>query len=70
MPQMIEHIDAIARRKQRDVLFVTFCGNAAYRKFEAFLEYPDGSLPYPHMCILVIGLDYAMKNAHRDKLGF
>lgn len=46
------------------------CGNAAYRKFEAFLEYPDGSLPYPHMCILVIGLDYAMKNAHRDKLGF
>jgi len=24
MPQMIEHIDAIARRKQRDVLFVTF----------------------------------------------
>lgn len=24
MPQMIEHIDAIARRKQRDALFVTF----------------------------------------------
>lgn len=24
MPQMIDHIDAIARKKQRDVLFVTF----------------------------------------------
>lgn len=25
MPHIIEHIDAIARRKQRDALFVTFC---------------------------------------------
>ena len=24
MPMMIEHIDAIARRKQRDVLYLTF----------------------------------------------
>jgi len=27
MPQLIEHIDAIARRKQRDVLFLEFLGN-------------------------------------------
>jgi len=129
MPQMIEHIDAIARRKQRDALFVTFsddpsgersphdwadhparaaiiawleargyawapCGEVAdervmrsyggaiyidvpfdrddpsYRELEAFIEYPDGTLRFPHMRFLVIGLDYARKNAHHDEPGF
>ncbi|SOE64548.1 hypothetical protein SAMN05446935_2486 [Burkholderia sp. YR290] len=129
MPQLIEYIDAIARQKQRDALFVTFyddptgdpspykweshpgrtavaawldthgyawqpCGevanenimrsyrgsiyidvpydrdNASYRTLEAFLEYPDGSLRMPHMRFLVIGLDYAQKNAHHDEPGF
>ncbi|WP_207002105.1 hypothetical protein [Trinickia mobilis] len=129
MPQLIEHIDAIARRKQRDALFVTFfdapagersphhweahparaaliawldahgyvwefCGEVAdervmrsyrgsiyinvpfdredpgYRELEAFLEYPDGSLRFPHMRFLVISLEYARKNAHHDEPGF
>ncbi|SDH55403.1 hypothetical protein SAMN04487926_105274 [Paraburkholderia steynii] len=129
MPQMIDHIDAIARKKQRDALFVTFtddpsgepspydweshpgraviiewldthgyawqpCGEVAdermmvsyrgsiyidvpydladprYRALEAFLEHPDGSLRMPHMRFLVIGLDYANRNAHHDEPGF
>ncbi|MGT2469610.1 hypothetical protein [Paraburkholderia terrae] len=129
MPQMIDHIDAIARQKKRDALFVTFtddasgepspyhweshpgraviiewldthgyawqpCGEVAdermmvsyggsiyidvpydladprYRALEAFLEHPDGSLRMPHMRFLVIGLDYANRNAHHDEPGF
>jgi len=129
MPQIIEHIDAIARKKDRDVLYVTFfddptgerspyhwqshpgraaivewldahgyawqrCGevanehvlrsyrgsiyidvaydleNGAYKALEAFLEHPDGSLRMPHMCFLVMPLDYAKKNAHHDEPGF
>ena len=27
MPKLLKHIDAIARQKQRDVLFLRFCGN-------------------------------------------
>lgn len=129
MPYMIEHIDAIARRKQRDALFVTFynapsgerspyhweahparaaiiawlddhgygwnlCGevaservmrsyrgsiyidlpfdrdNLAYRELEAFLEFVDGSLRFPHMRFLVIDLEHAQENAHHDEPGF
>lgn len=129
MPQLIEHIDAIARQRQRDVLYVTFfddptgtrsphhwqahpgraaivawlvthgyawqpCGeianehvirgyrgsiyidipydqdNPAYRALEAFLENPDGSLRMPHLCFLVLDLDFAKKNAHHDEPGF
>jgi hypothetical protein len=129
MPQMIDYIDAIARQKQRDALFVTFtddpagepspydseshpgraaiiewldmhgyawqpCGEVAderlmvsyrgsiyidvpydladprYRALETFLEHSDGSLRMPHMRFLVIGLDYANRNAHHDEPGF
>ena len=39
MPQLIEHIDAIARQKQRDALFVTFfddpSGNASPYRWES-----------------------------------
>jgi hypothetical protein len=129
MPQMIEHIDAIARREARDALYVTFfddpsgarspyrwqehparaaivewltahgyawseCGemanervmrsyrgsiyvgvpfdrtNPAYCALEAFLEYPDGSLRFDHMCFCVIALEDAEKNAHHDEPGF
>lgn len=34
MPQLLKHIDAIAREKKRDVLFIRFVGDVAWRDLE------------------------------------
>ena len=127
MPRILEHIDAIARKLQRDVLYLTFhgkdaqpfdqvevspqrtqiinwldqekiawkeCGpiasengfssyvgqifidtpfdetNEEYRKLQAFLEHPDGSMRYEDVCFYIVPLEVAMKNAHHDEPGF
>lgn len=142
MPMLLEHIDAIARKKKRDVLFVTFepaeshdamkpgdegydpftriffdwekhpsrrkiikwlggngiewhpCAHFAnpnimipymgqiyidvpydrnlpeYRKLEAFLETPDGSMRQPNANFCYCPLESAMKNAEHDEPGF
>ena len=127
MPQLIEHIDAIARKLQRDVLYLEFmkaqrphcvdyrsldsrlrimqwldsegirwreCGqvasetvmrsyageifinvpfdenNAQYRKVQAFLEYPDGTMRFDDVKFYVVTLQVRMKNAHHDEPGF
>lgn len=126
MPMLIEHIDKIAREKQRDVLFVAFrsgqnefldwetlpirqqiigwlesegigwecCGHYAnenmmsvyegqiyidvpferddplYRKVEAYLENPDGSMRHPGVAFRYLPLELAMKNAHHYEPGF
>jgi hypothetical protein len=58
MPQMIEHIDAIARRKGRDVLYV------------AFLETPDGKMKIEGAEFRYWPLEVAMKNKHHDEPGY
>ena len=138
MPMIIQHIDAIARQKQRDVLFVQFesdrmpdepdvdfkfskmlldwdelpvrqqiidwldehgmkwqpCGDFAntsvmsgyqgqiyidvpydtslqeYKKLEAFLENPDGSMKFPHVLFCYLPLARAMDNVSHDEPGF
>jgi len=126
MPQLIEHIDAIARQRKRDVLFLRFCtpedthfdyeemesrkrilqfferesipsqqcGDVAsensmssyagqifidvpfdesdplYQKVQAFIEHPDGTVRFSDVNFYVVGLEYAMKNAHHDEPGF
>ncbi len=127
MPQLLEHIDAIARKLKRDVLYLEFlkaqrphradyrsldsrlhivqwldgegiewreCGQLAsetvmrsyageifinvpfdesddqYRKVQAFLEYPDGTMRCEDVGFYVVTLQVAMKNAHHDEPGF
>jgi len=127
MPQLLENIDAIARRLKRDVLYLEFlkaqrphradyrnletraritqwldsegiewreCGQPAsetvirpyagevfinvlfdeaddqYRKLQAFLEYPDGTMRFDDVRFYVVTLQIAMKNAHHDEPGF
>lgn len=134
MPQLIDYIDAIARKKNRDVLYVVFgtlagpadalvseghfdweqhpsrqaiirwldeneiswkpCGGIArvnymlsykgqiyidlpfepslpaYRRLEAFLEKPDGSMRLPGANFAYLPLETAMKNAEHDEEGF
>ncbi|MGF6596294.1 hypothetical protein P3T23_001001 [Paraburkholderia sp. GAS448] len=127
MPQLLEHIDAIARKLKRDVLYLEFlktqrphradyrnldsrsriihwldnesiewreCGQVAsetvmrsyageifinvpfdeadnqYRKVQAFLEYPDGTMRFHDVRFYVVTLQIAMKNAHHDESGF
>ena len=127
MPQLMEHIDAIARKLNRDVLYLEFlkaqrphrvdyrslvsrsriiqwldredivwreCGQVAsetvmrsyageifidvpfdeaddqYRKVQAFLEYPDGSMRFEDVRFYVVSLQFAMKNANHDEPGF
>lgn len=127
MPQLIEHVDAIARKLKRDVLYLEFpkaqrplrvdyrsldgrlrivqwldsegiewreCGQVAsetvmrsyageifinvpfdetdnqYRKVQAFLEYPDGTMRFDDVRFYVVTLEIAMKNAHHDESGF
>jgi hypothetical protein len=126
MPQLIEHIDAIARQRQRDVLFLRFCtpedahfdyegmesrkrilqfferesipwqqcadvasvnsmssyagqifidvrfdeSDPLYQKVQAFIEHPDGTVRFSDVNFYVVGLEYAMKNAHHDEPGF
>ncbi|MEX3929938.1 hypothetical protein AB4Y36_39085 [Paraburkholderia sp. BR10936] len=127
MPQQLEHIDAIARKLNRDVLYLEFlkaqrpdhvdyrslesrscimqwldregiewreCGQVAsetvmrsyageifidvpfneaddrYRKVQAFLEYPDGSMRFEDVRFYVVSLQFATKNAHHDEPGF
>lgn len=127
MPQLLEHIDAIARKLKRDVLYLEFlkaqrphradyrsleirsrimqwldnqgiewceCGqfasetvmrsyageifinvpfdeaNDQYRKVQAFLEYPDGSIRFEDVRFYVVSLQLGMKNAHHDEPGF
>ncbi|SDC56211.1 hypothetical protein [Paraburkholderia lycopersici] len=127
MPQLLEHIDAIARKLNRDVLYLEFlkaqrphhmdyrslesrshimrwldregiewreCGQVAsetvmrsyageifinvpfdetddqYRKLQAFLEYPDGTMRFEDVRFYVVSLQFAMKNAHHDEPGF
>ena len=40
MPQLIKHIDAIARQKQRDVLYIQFT-NADVHKDDEFVLFPE-----------------------------
>jgi hypothetical protein len=127
MPQLLEHIDAIARKLKRDVLYLEFlkaqrphrsdyrsldsrshivqwldsegiewheCGQLAsetvmrsyageifinvpfdetddqYRKVQAFLEHPDGTIRFEDVRFYVVTLRVAMKNAHHDEPGF
>jgi hypothetical protein len=126
MPQLLEHIDAIARKKQRDVLYLEFhdadgnpvdyhalplrpqiiewlnregvgwqpCGgvasehrirayagqiyidvpfaleNPGYRKVQAYLEHPDGSMRFREATFYALPLEAAMRNAHHDDPGF
>jgi hypothetical protein len=44
MPQLIEHIDAIARKKQRDVLYITFTpkGTSLRDMFTEFVDVTEG----------------------------
>jgi len=129
MPLLIDHIDAIARSKGRDVLFLTFkdeeadpfgdsdyeehagrieiiqwldengfawkeCGGIAnvnailayagqiyidvpydktlpeYRKLEAFLENPDGTVRFDKVQFCYLPLEVAMKNVEHDEPGF
>lgn len=127
MPQLIEHIDAIARKLKRDVLYLEFlkaqrphradyrrldarsrivqwldseriawreCAQPAsetvirsyageifidvpfdetdeqYRKVQAFLEHPDGTMRFDDVRFYVLTLETAMKNAHHDEPGF
>ncbi|WP_341313486.1 hypothetical protein WN982_19225 [Paraburkholderia sp. IMGN_8] len=127
MPQLLEHIDAIARELNRDVLYLEFlkaprphradyksletrmlivqwldsegiewreCGQLAsetvmrsyageifinvpfdetdnrYRKVQAFLEHPDGTMRFEDVRFYVVELQLAMKNAHHDEPGF
>ncbi|HKR44986.1 MAG TPA: hypothetical protein VJU59_35860 [Paraburkholderia sp.] len=127
MPQRLEHIDAIARKLNRDVLYFEFlqaqrphcadyrtleirsrivqwldsehiewreCGQLAsetvirsyageiyinvpfdeadgqYRKVQAFLEYPDGTIRFDDVRFYVVTLQVAMTNAHHDEPGF
>ncbi|MFM0185564.1 hypothetical protein PQR25_07220 [Paraburkholderia nemoris] len=127
MPQLLEHIDAIARKLKRDVLYLEFlkakrphrvdyqrleshsrivqwlesegidwceCGPLAsetvmrsyageifinvpfnetddqYRKVQAFLEYPDGTMRFDDVRFYVVTLQLAMENAHHDEPGF
>jgi hypothetical protein len=127
MPQLLEHIDAFARKLKRDVLYLDFlkakrphradyrrlesrsgivqwldsegiewceCGPLAsetvmrsyageifinvpfnetddqYRKVQAFLEYPDGTMRFEDVRFYVVTLQLAMKNAHHDEPGF
>lgn len=127
MPQLVEHIDAIARKLNRDVLYLEFlkaqrphradyrgletrmriaqwldsegiewreCGQLAsetamrsyageifinvlfnetdnqYRKVQAFLEYPDGTMRFDDIKFYVVTLQVAMENARHDEPGF
>lgn len=127
MPTLIEHIDAIARKLKRDVLYLEFpkaqrprhadyrsldsrqriiqwldsqgigwreCAQFAsetvirsyageifidvafdeadgrYRKLQAFLEYPDGTIRFDDVRFYVVSLELARKNAHHDEPGF
>jgi hypothetical protein len=127
MPQLIEHIDALARKLKRDVLYLEFmnvqrphrvdyrsldsrlrivqwldsegigwreCGQVAsetivrsyageifidvpfdeadsqYRKVQAALEHPDGTMRFDDVRFYVVTLQIAMKNAHHDEPGF
>ncbi|MGY6255535.1 hypothetical protein ACXIVK_18905 [Paraburkholderia caledonica] len=127
MPALLEHIDAIARNLQRDVLYLAFVranpptfqdyeglesrkrilqwfddqsvpwrecgpcaseatmrsyagevfidvpfdeGDAQYRKVQAFLEYPDGTMRFDDVKFYVVPLEHAMKNSHHDEPGF
>jgi hypothetical protein len=127
MPQLLEHIDAIARKLKRDVLYLDFekakrphyndyrqlesririlqwldsehihwceCGPYAsettmrsyageifldvpfdetdtqYRKVQAFLEHPDGSMRFDDVNFYIVTLQLAMRNAHHDEPGF
>ena len=127
MPRLVEHIDAIARKLKRDVLYLEFlkaqrphyadyrhlesrlrivqwldnegiewceCGQVAsetvmrsyageiflnvqfdetddqYRKLQAFLEYPDGTMRFEDGKFYICSLELAMENAHHDEPGF
>jgi len=128
MPALVEHIDAIARKLKRDVLYLAFpgtgeagtnddyrtlesrrrilgwfdqeqigwreCGpyaseasmrsyagevyidvpfdesDSEYRKVQAFLEYPDGTIRLEGVKFYVVTLEFAMKNACHDDPGF
>jgi hypothetical protein len=41
-----------------------------YRKLQAFLEHPDGTIRFDDVRFYVVSLDLAMKNAHHDEPGF
>ncbi|PNG12253.1 hypothetical protein CXK97_19930 [Stutzerimonas stutzeri] len=41
-----------------------------YRKLEAFLEHPDGTLRFDKVRFAYLPLDVAMKNAEHDEPGF
>ncbi len=41
-----------------------------YRKLEAFLEHPDGTLRFAKVQFCYLPLDIAMKNAEHDEPGF
>lgn len=126
MPRLLEHIDAIARKQRRDVLYVEFqdtdkcavdfsalplrrqitewldsqrikwqpCGGVAsehrlcayagqiyidlpfdpedpgFRKVQAYLEHPDGSMKFHGATFYALPLQIAMRNAHHDEPGF
>lgn len=127
MPVLLEHIDAIARKLGRDVLYLEFkrakppnredhkvlesrkhildwlvgegigwreCApfasettmrsyagevfldvpfdrrNPLYRKVQAFLEYPDGTMRFSDVGFYIVPLELAVKNAHHDEPGF
>jgi hypothetical protein len=41
-----------------------------YRKVQAFLEYPDGTMRFDDVGFYVVTLQLAMENAHHDEPGF
>jgi hypothetical protein len=41
-----------------------------YQKLEAFLENPDGTMKFDTAWFRSYRLEYCMKNAHHDVLGF
>ncbi len=44
--------------------------NALYRKVQAFLEHPDGTMKFSDVGFYIVPLELAMKNAHHDEPGF
>ncbi|CAN0624495.1 conserved protein of unknown function [Burkholderia multivorans] len=44
--------------------------DAQYRKVQAFLEHPDGTMRFDDVKFYVVTLDVAMKNAHHDEPGY
>ena len=69
MPALIQHIDAIARKKGHDALYLEFHPQP-FSEWRDYLEHPDGTMRHGGVRFHVMPLDYPMENAAHDEPGF